>query len=211
MVGVVHDAKHMSVREPPPRFAFVPLWQPLDRITRITLAVSSAEPPSSLARAVAHEVKAIHPNTLVSDVIAVEDQIEATLLSERLLSTLATAFATLALSLSAIGLFGTLSYSVARRTPEFGIRMALGAEPARVARSVFGEMLLQITAGIAIGLPAALAASSAARVLLFGTTPADPGTYLLSAAVLATVASLAAWLPAHRASSIDPSDALRCE
>jgi ABC-type antimicrobial peptide transport system permease subunit len=131
------------------------------------------------------------------------------LLSERLLSILATAFAALALALSAIGLFGTLSYSVARRTPEFGIRMALGAEPARVARSVFGEMLLQITAGIAIGLPAALAASNAAKALLFGITPADASTYLLCAALLTTVAALAAWLPAHRASSIDPSDALR--
>jgi predicted permease len=211
VVGVVQDTKHMSVREPPPRFAFVPLWQPLDRNTRITLAVSSDQPLSSLARAVRNEVQTLHPNTLVSDVIPVEDQIDATLLSERLLSTLATAFATLALSLSAIGLFGTLSYSVARRTPEFGIRMALGAEPTSIARSVLHEMLAQVVVGVAIGLPAALIAASTAKALLFGVTPVDPATYLLSTAALATIASLAAWLPAHRASSIDPSDALRRE
>jgi len=209
IVGVVQDAKHTSLREPPPRFAFVPLVQPVDPVTRVTLAVSSEEPPSSLARAVAREVEAIHPNTLVSDVVTVEEQIDATLVSERLLSTLAAAFAALALSLSAIGLFGTLSWSVARRTPELGVRMALGAPPARLAWSVLREMLVPVAAGLAVGLPAALAASRAAKALLFGVTPADPGAYLLGAAALAAVGSLAAWLPARRASSIDPSDALR--
>jgi predicted permease len=211
VVGVVEDTRHRSLREPSQRFAYVPLWQPLDALTRITLAVSSAEPQAALARSVSREVKAIHPNTLVSDVIAVEDQIDATLLSERLLSTLATAFATLALSLSAIGLFGTLSYSVARRTAEFGVRMALGAGPARIAWSVVRETLLRVVAGLALGLPAALVASSAARALLFGVAPADPDAYLAAAAALTTVAGLAAWLPARRAASIDPCDALRRE
>jgi predicted permease len=211
IVGVVQDVKHTSLREPAGRFAFVPLWQPVDRIGRITLAVSSDKPSSSLARAITNEVQTLHPNTLVSDVITVGDQIDATLLSERLLSTLATAFAALALALSAIGLFGTLSYSVARRTPEFGIRMALGAEPSRVVRTVYGEMLPSLAAGLALGLPAALAASSAARALLFGVTPADASVYLLSIGALTLIASLAAWLPARRASSIDPSDAIRRE
>jgi hypothetical protein len=182
VVGLVHDAKHMSVRESAPRFAFVPLWQPLDWLTRVTLAVSSEEPPSSLARAVTDAVRAIHANTLVSDVIAVEEQIDATLVSERLLSALATAFAALALSLSAIGLFGTLSYSVSRRTPEFGVRMALGARPSHIEWTVFREVLLQVAAGTTIGLPAAVAASRASKSLLFGVTPADLGTYMLSTA-----------------------------
>jgi putative ABC transport system permease protein len=211
IVGVVQDAKHMSLREPAPRFVFVPLWQPLDRIGRITLAVSSEESPASLVRAVKSEIEALHANTLVSDVIAVDEQIGATLVSERLLATLATAFAALALGLSAIGLFGTLSYAVARRTPELGIRIAMGAEPARVAWSVFRDMLLQVACGVAIGLPAALAAAITAKALVFAVAPTDPGLYLLSAAILTTVASLAAWLPARRAASIDPSLALRRE
>jgi predicted permease len=211
IVGVVQDAKHLSLREPAPRFVFVPLWQPLDRIGRTTLAVSSEESPASLVRAVRREIEAVHPRTLVSDVIAVGDEIDATLVSERLLSTLATAFAALALGLSAIGLFGTLSYAVARRTPELGIRMAMGAEPARVAWSVVRDMLLQVACGIAMGLPVALAASITAEALFFAVVPTDPGLYLLSVAMLTAVSSLAAWLPARRAASIDPSGALRRE
>jgi predicted permease len=211
IVGVVPDAKHMNLREPAPRFVFVPLWQPLDRIGRTTLAVSSEVSPASLARAIRSEIEAIHPSTLVSDVIAVDEQIDATLVSERLLSSLAAAFAALALGLSAIGLFGTLSYAVARRTPELGIRIAVGAEPARVAWAVLRDMMLPVACGIAIGLPAALAASISAKSLLFAVAPTDPGLYLLSAAILTAVASLAAWLPARHAASIDPSSALRRE
>ncbi|MGH2601815.1 MAG: ABC transporter permease, partial [Dehalococcoidia bacterium] len=158
VVGVVRDHKHTSVREPAPRFAFIPLWQPIDGyIPRATLAVASDQPPLLLARSVAHEVRAIHPSTLVSDVIGVDEQIDATLASERLLSTLAALFAALALGLAAIGLYGVLSYSVARRKAELGIRMALGAAPARIAWSVLRDVLLQVAAGMAIGLPVAVA------------------------------------------------------
>jgi hypothetical protein len=211
VVGVVEDAKHLSVREPSPRFVFVPLWQPVDRLTRITLAVSSDEPPSSLASAVRNEVGAIHPTTLVSDVITFGEQKDATLVSERLLSTLATVLAALALGLSAIGLFGTLSYAVAQRRAEFGIRMAVGAGPARVAWAVFRDMLWPVGCGLALGLPVAAAAANAARTLLFGVVPGDPRLYLLSAALVTGVASLAAWLPAWRASATCPLSALRRE
>ena len=211
VVGVVRDHKHKSVREEAPRFAFVPLWQPLDGISRITLAVSSSQPPASIAAAIAQEVRAIHPNTLVSDVIGVQEQIDATLVSEQLLSTLAIGFAALALVLAAIGLYGILSYAVARRSAEFGVRMALGAPPTRIAWDVARQVLLQVGAGIAIGLPLALAAARAAEGLLFGVTPTDFGNYLLSAAVLVVVACVAAWLPARRACSINPTEALRRE
>ena len=212
IVGVVQDAKHLSLREPAPRFVFVPLWQPLDRIGRTTSPCPPRRAPASLVRAVRREIEAVHPRTLVSDVIAVGEQIDATLVSERLLATLATAFAALALGLSAIGLFGTLSYAVARRTPELGIRMAMGAEPARVAWSVVRDMLLQVACqAVAIGLPVALAASITAEALFFAVAQTDPGLYLLSVAMLTAVSSLAAWLPARRAASIDPSGALRRE
>lgn len=211
MIGVVRDHKHKSLRDEAPRFAFVPLWQPLEGISRITLAVSSSQPLASIAAAIAQEVRAIHPDTLVSDVIEVQEQIDATLLTEQLLSTLASGFAALALGLAAVGLYGILSYSVARRRAEFGVRMALGAPPRRIAWDVVRQVLLQVGAGIAIGLPLALAAASAASGLLFGVRPAEPGNYLLAAAMLVVVACLAAWLPARQACSIDPTEALRRE
>ena len=209
VIGIVRDHKHKTVRDEVPRFVFIPLWQPLDGITRITLAVSSDRPLSIVGPETARVVRAVHPNTLVSDVIGVKEQIDATLLSERLLSTLATGFAAVALGLAAIGLYGILSYSVARRRAEFGVRIALGARPARVASSVLREVLLQIAAGLAIGAPAALMLTRATEGLLFDVTPTDPASYLLSATMLIMVACVAAWLPVRRACSIDPSEILR--
>jgi predicted permease len=209
IVGVVRNHKHRSVREKPERFAFIPVWQPLDNVGRITLAVASATPPSVLAATLSREIRGVHPQTLIADVLPLDEQVAATLTSERLLSLLATAFAALALTLSGIGLFGTMSYSVARRTSEFGVRMALGAEPAAVARSIYREAGRQLASGLALGLPAAAAAAGAAQALLFGVTAADPRSYLLAAAALATMAGLACGLPAWRAAQTTPSDALR--
>jgi hypothetical protein len=209
VIGVVRDHKHLSLREEAPPFAFVPLWQPMDGITRVTLAVASEEPPTLLARAVAREVHALHPATLVSDLIGVEEQIDATLLSERLLSRLAAAFAALAVGLAAVGLYGILSQSIARRRAEFAVRLALGAGPGRVASHVFGEVLLQVGSGIGIGVPLAVALARSLEGLLFGVTPADPVTYLVSAAFLVMVACVASWLPARRAWRIDPAQTLR--
>jgi predicted permease len=209
VIGVVRDHKHLRVQEPVPRFAFVPLWQRLDPVGRVTLAVSSTLPQAALARAVADEVRALDPGTLVSDVIGVEEQIDATLVGERLLSALGGAFAALALLLAVIGVYGVQSYAIARRRAEFAIRLALGAAPARIAAGVLRDVLLQVAAGLALGLPLALAVAHAAKGLLFGVTPAEPGSYLLSALALAAVASLAAWPPARRACSVDPAETLR--
>jgi predicted permease len=209
IIGVVGDHKHMSLREPAPRFAFVPLWQPERGSSRITLSVLSGEPSGSLLREIAREVRTIHAETLISDVIDVNGQIDATLVSERLMSVLAFAFAALALGLAAIGVYGVLSYSVARRRPEFGIRMALGASPADVAAHVIGHVLVELAVGTAIGLPLALFAARLARGLLFGVTAADMSSYVAGASILMTAACAAAALPAWRAWSIDPSDALR--
>jgi len=209
IVGVVQDAKHMNVRAAAPRFAFVPIWQRVDPISRITLAVSSDQPQAALARVVTGEVQRVHSNTLVSDVIGVEEQIDATLVSERLLSTLALAFAALALGLAALGLYGVLSYSVARRRTEFGVRMALGAARARVAAGVVRDVLMQVTIGLAIGLPLAIGTARTAEGLLFGVTPGNSWSYVVSVALLAIVACLAAWLPARRACLVDPAETLR--
>ncbi len=209
VVGVIRDHKHRNVREEVPRFAYVPLWQPVEGITRITLSVSSKQQEAALTRAIVDEVRAVEPTALVSDVLGVQEQIDATLVTERLLSTLAAGFAVLALVVAAIGLYGVLSYALARRTTELGVRLALGARPAHVAWSVFRGVVGQVAIGIAIGAPFALAAVQAAEGLLFGVTSAEPWSYVLGAAMLTAVACLAAWLPAHRAASIDPCHALR--
>ena len=220
VVGVVRDHKHVSVRETTTRFAFVPLWQPIEPIARLTLAVSSDESSLSpgtprrrsslaLVSAVSDEVRAIHPDTLISDVIGVDDQIDATLMSERLLAALSSVFAVVVLAVATIGLYAIVSFSIARRKAELGIRLALGAPRMRVASGVIGEVLLQAGVGIAIGVPLAVAIARAAGQLLFGVTAADPANYIGGAAIMIAVACAAAWLPAQRACSIDPAEVLR--
>jgi predicted permease len=211
VVGVVRDHKHRNVREPAPRFVFVPLWQPLDPVTRITLAVASSQPPARLARVVADEARAVTASTLVSDVIGIEEQIDATMMSERLLSTIASALAALALALAAIGLYGVLSYSVARRTTEFGVRLTLGARPAQLIAAVFREVAFELALAFAIGLPLALLIARAAEGMLFGVASSDPAIYVASIIMLTSVAAAAAWLPARRAGNIEPIAALRSE
>ncbi len=209
VIGVVRDYKHMSLREAAPRFAFVPLWQPESGSARMTLSVLSDDASASLMRAIAQEVHAVNAETLISDVINVDAQIDATLVSERLLSLLALAFAALALGLAAIGVYGVLGYSVAQRETDFGIRMALGASPGRVVRTVLGHILAELAAGTAIGLVLAFVAARLARGMLFGVDAADVSSYVFGASILAAVACAAAALPAWRAWSIDPSEALR--
>ena len=209
VVAVVRDYKHLNVREPAQPFAFVPLWQPLDPLSRLTLSISTATPGSLMARTAANEIRDIHPKSLVSDVIGADAQIDETLVSERLLSLLATGFAVLVLALAAIGLYGIVSYAAAARTTEFGLRLALGAPRSRVAAGVMAEALLPVVAGIAIGLPLAMLIARAAQRLLFGVTPADATSYMVGAGALAVVAAAAAWLPARRACSLDPAETLR--
>ena len=161
------------------------------------------------ARTIADDIRAIRADTLVSDVIAVEQQIDETLVSERLLSMLATGFAALVLALAAIGLYGIVSYAATARTTEFGLRLALGAPRSRVAAGVISEAMRPVAAGIAIGLPLAVMIARAAQRLLFGVTPSDSSSYLVGAGALIVVAAAAAWLPARRACALDPAETLR--
>jgi putative ABC transport system permease protein len=138
-------------------------------------------------------------------------QVDESLSRERLLATLSGFFGGLALLLAMIGLYGVMSYNVTRRRNEIGIRMALGAEPARVLRMVMGEVALLIGAGLALGLAVALATTRLVASFLYGLTPRDPLTLSLAVAILAGVASLAGYLQARRASRLEPLIALREE
>jgi predicted permease len=211
VIGIVRDHKHMSVRRDAPRFAFVPLRQRVDSVSRITLAVKSEQAMAAVLQVVTREVYGVHPRTLISDVIRVEEQIDATLVSERLLSTLASAFAALALALAGIGLYGVLSYTVARRRNELGIRLALGARRGHVASSVLRDVALQVLAGVLIGIPVAAIVTRIAGDILFGVTPTDAWSYVVSVLILTGVAALAAWLPTRRALMLDPITAIRAD
>jgi ABC-type antimicrobial peptide transport system permease subunit len=145
------------------------------------------------------------------EVRALTDQVERALARERLMATLAAAFGVLGLVLAAIGLYGLLTYTVARRTNEIGIRLALGAMPREVLWMVIRHVLLLVGAGIAIGLPAAWGASRWISSMLFGVKPTDTATILAATVTLVFAGLLAGFLPAWRASRVDPTVALRYE
>jgi ABC-type antimicrobial peptide transport system permease subunit len=147
----------------------------------------------------------------VLEVTTLRAQVDASIAGERLVTTVSTVFGLLALVLAAVGLYGVISYSVTRRTNEIGIRMALGASPSEVLRLVLRETLLLITIGIAIGVPAALAGKRLIESQLYGVDPADPLAFTGAAVVLLVVALAAAYIPARRASRVDPMVALHYE
>jgi predicted permease len=207
IVGVVKDTRSQNLREPAQGAVYVPFFQ---RETPWgTVEVHAA---GSLAQVVAELRREIQP--LTGGTIRIRPltaQVERTLVQERLVATLAASFGALALIMACIGLYGLLAYTVTRRTREIGIRMALGAERARVLRLMLRHAVHLLIFGIALGLPAAWLASRWIATLLFGLTPTDPATILLAAAVLSAFALLAGFLPALRASRVDPTVALRYE
>jgi ABC-type antimicrobial peptide transport system permease subunit len=138
-------------------------------------------------------------------------QIEESLLRDRLMAVLAGAFGLLASVLAAIGLYGVIAYMVARRQNEIGVRMALGADRGSVVRLVLREAMMLLAAGLAIGVGLALWAGRAAATLLFGLKPNDAATFVVASVLLAVVAAAAGYVPARRASGMDPMDALRVE
>jgi len=211
VVGVVRDAKHKSLREPAPRFVFLPLAQALDTPNRLTLSVRAEGDPMSVVDPIRREVQTLEGEILVSDVLTMERQVDQALLRERLVATLATIFAALGLLLAALGLYGVASYAVVRRRNEIGIRMALGATPLAIQRLMLRDALGMVALGVGIGLPTSLIAAQAIRGLLYGVSPNDPATIGASIGVLLTVAGLAAFLPARRASRIDPALTLVAE
>jgi putative ABC transport system permease protein len=139
------------------------------------------------------------------------EQVGESLLAERMVTVLCGLFAALALTLASVGLYGTLSSSVARRTSEIGVRMALGARTADVVWMIVREGLALACAGLAVGLAGGMALSGAASKLLFGVAPGDPWTYAAVAAILAAASGVASYLPARRAARLDPMITLRCE
>jgi len=211
IVGVVKDAKLGTVRDQ--RGAWYFPYRQNARLLRLNwcIAVRTSGPPAMAVAAVQRALREVEPNLPILRVNTVEGQLEHTLTQERLIAVLSGLFGVLALLLSCLGLYGLISYRVARRTSEIGIRLALGASPAGVLRLVLQESLLLVLAGIAVGLPAAVAVTRAFSSRLFGVGPTDPLTLAAGPCLMLAVAALAAFCPARRARSVDPMAALRCE
>jgi predicted permease len=211
IVGVVRDTKHMNLREPSPRFAFIPIRQPKDVEARVTLTVASTtlNGEMALTQPVRSTLAEIDPGVLISDVITMRRQLDSTLLTERLLSGLSGVFGALALILASIGLYGVLSYRVGQQRRSIGVRMALGARPSAVALGVLRQSGLIVALGLLCGLPFAFLTARMADSMLWGVNAGDPIIYIAGITLLCLVGFASAWLPARRASTIDPAEALR--
>jgi predicted permease len=209
VVGVARDAKYTDLRrETPPTF-YVPYQQ--EAPGQMTFAVRAADDATALIASIRETVREADQKLPLSDVRTQSQQVNKSIAQERLFATLSGFFGLLALLLASIGLYGVMSYSVAHRTNEIGIRLALGAQRSDVIRLVLRETLLLVLMGLVIGLGAALASTRLISSMLFGLTPNDPGIILLAILLLIAVATLAGYLPARRASRVDPIVALRYE
>ena len=217
IVGVSGDALD-RVRDPV-KLGFYTAWVQSPR-RQVAFEIKLAGDEASVVRQIPQVVRSVDSRLVATDVRTQTQQIEDTLSEERLTAALAGVFGALALILAMIGIYGVMSYTVARRTNEIGIRVALGAKPGRVAWMVLRETLLLAVAGIAIGIPAALALSRIldralapawADSFAYGLTPNDPSTIAAAVLVLAVVGAAAGYLPARRASRVDPAVALRNE
>ena len=150
-------------------------------------------------------------DVVIADVRTLEARVDASLVRERVVAILSSVFGGLALLLGCIGLYGTLAYAVVRRTAEFGVRMALGANARTLVRMVIGESLRPVVLGIVVGLPLALAAGRLSESLLFGIRGTDPASYAIATTALVIAAVCAGFVPARRAASVSPIVALRNE
>jgi predicted permease len=209
IVGVCRNASYDRLTSAVPPTAYFPFRQA--ELRAVFFEVRTGVSPLSVAPAIRRAVAALDTNVPLTQMKTQTMQIEQLIASQRLFAALCGFFAALALLLSAIGLFGAMAYTVARRTGEIGVRMALGAPRGKVLWMVLRESLLLTALGAALGVPAALAATRLIENRLFGVKPNDPATIAVAAAALLAVGLIAAWIPARRAASIDPVTALRSE
>ena len=210
IVGVVKDSKTSTLRQEPKRFVYVPYMQQ-DEISQMTFYVRARGDASGIGASVRQIAQRVDPNLPIFDMKTMTAIMDDSLFIERMVAALSVVFGGLATLLAAIGLYGVMSYSVARRTREIGIRMALGAERSSVLWLVLREVALMVLVGVAIGVPLAVALSRVVQSQLFELSANDPVALAGAAAVLVAVALVAGYLPARRATRIDPMLALRYE
>jgi predicted permease len=209
IVGVVKDVHSFGLRAPLEPMLYFPVWRPQPRSRDICVRTSGDVP--QLAAAIQQQVSAIDPGVPVLSAKTMHQQIDQDILVERLIATLSSFFGLLALLLAAVGLYGVISYGVTRRIREIGIRMALGAQRPSVLWLVMRRAAAFLLLGAVIGVPAALLATRLLKSLLYGIDAQDPMTIAMATIALAVVAAAASFLPARRATKVDPMVALRYE
>jgi putative ABC transport system permease protein len=209
IVGVVGDVRDVALEQDPGAMMYVPYAQA--PFWGANVVVRSTLSPASVAGAIRRNVQQIDKDLPVTDVAMMKDSIDATVAQPKFRTFLLGLFAAMALVLAATGIFGVISYSVSRRTNEIGIRVALGASRNTILRMVLRETLVLTCAGLALGVPAALAASHLLGHMLFNVSANDPATLSAVAFTLALVAAIAGYIPARRAMRVDPMVALRHE
>lgn len=208
VVGVVSDARRRSqIVDEPVAEAYFPAWQKVSET--MSLAVRTDGDPAALAGATMAAVAAVDPRQAVYEVRTMNDIVAEAQESRRFVTALFAGFAGLALVLASLGIYGVMAYHTGQRRQEMGIRMALGAGAGELQRMVVSEGMRLVILGLALGLAGGALLSRLLRSLLYQVAPGNPSSYVLAAAALAAVAMVACWIPARRASRVDPVDALR--
>jgi putative ABC transport system permease protein len=210
IVGVAKDGKYASMRQVTPQYIYLPYLQS-EYPGGMSIYVRTSQDPAQAAGTVRREVQRLDPNLPVSNLATMDQLISNDIWLDRVVAVLSTSFGLLATALAAIGLYGVLAYTVARRTREIGIRLALGATQAGILKLVMGEVGLVAGIGIAVAIPVSLSATRYLKSQLFGLSSADPVTLGGAALFLLLVGAVAGYLPARRAMRVDPVTALRWE
>jgi predicted permease len=210
IVGMVADAKYYEIREPTPRTIYLPAFQDGGVLAQNFVLRTNVDPTAVMGD-VRRTVGAVLKTVPAARITALSDQVDATIVTERLIAALSELFGGLGSLLAAIGLYGLLAYTVARRIREIGIRMALGATPANVNRMIFGEALGMVLAGLALGVPLALWGKSFVAILMHDLPQDSVAPIAFGALGMIAITFMAAYGPARRAARVDPMEALRHE
>jgi predicted permease len=209
IIGVVADSKYAAVGEDRARMVFMPVAQ--NHETGMTLYVRTSIPPEAMIGGLRREIQALEPNLPVPEIATMSDTVATSLFAARLGAWLVALFGGLALLLAAIGVYGVLSFSIARRTREMGIRFALGAKVSQIFLLVIRDGMMLVAIGVAIGMIVGLVAARSLASFLYGVSTSDLATFIVATVVLLAAALVACIIPAKRAIGVDPIVALRYE